>query len=201
MIYILIILFLIYTAIVCFWPEVTILDNALISEIQERLGNFSLSIPLMFDFKIYILSIILPIITGLIYFIRKYLIIDAIILTSVPITAYILNTLIKITIQRARPPLELQLAINPSSSSYVSRHTFIIASLWIIVIYYVFKYCKNKFIKFVALIFGMFLIFAEGFSRIWLGVHNPTDVLGSYILASILAFSYIRLIKLIGGKI
>lgn len=197
----LIILFLIYTAIICFCPVVTQCDRSIIVVIQDYLKDVPLWIPMLLDTQLYATCIVVPLIIGFIFFFKELLIIDLILFSSAPLVAYILNSIIKIIIQRPRPPLELQIAVHPNNFSFVSSHTFITCSLWGLVIYYLIKYCSNKFIKYVGISFSILWMAFVGFSRIWLGVHNPTDVLGGYFLAIILLIIYIKTIKIIGGKI
>ena len=197
----LIILFLIYSAIICFCPVVTQWDRDIIMAIQDLLKNVPLWIPMLLDTQIYALGIIIPLIIGFIFFYKRLLIIDLFLFSSAPLVAYILNSIIKIAVQRPRPPLELQIAIHPSSFSFVSSHTFISCSLWGLVIFYLIKYCSNKYIKYSGICFSVLWMFFVGFSRVWLGVHNPTDVLGGYFLALILLIIYIKTIRIIGGKI
>ena len=59
---------------------------------------------------------------------------------------------------------------------------------------------KNKILKITGIVFSVLWIILLGFSRIWLGVHNPTDVVGAYLLGSVLLILYIKLIKILGGK-
>lgn len=197
----LIILFLIYTIIVRYCPVVTQWDENVIVFLQENLKNVPLTLPTLFDSKLYSMSIIVPLIIGVILFFRKMLIIDVILFCSAPLNAYILNSVIKNIVQRPRPPIELQIAVQPHSFySYVSNHTFITASLWGLIIFYIIKYCQNNILKYALVIFSILWILLAGFSRIWLGVHNPTDVLGGYFLAGILLYGYINAINIIGGK-
>lgn len=197
----LIILFLIYSAIICFCPVVTQWDRNIIMAIQDLLKNVPLWIPMLLDTQIYASCIIIPLIIGFIFFYKRLLIIDLFLFSSAPLVAYILNSIIKIAVQRPRPPLELQIAVHPSSFSFVSSHTFISCSLWGLVIFYLIKYCSNKYIKYSGICFSVLWMFFVGFSRVWLGVHNPTDVLGGYFLALILLIIYIKTIRIIGGKI
>ena len=136
----------------------------------------------------------------LIFFIRKYLLIDVVLFATAPLATYILNSIIKIIIHRPRPPIELQPAVHPYTYSFVSSHTFITSVVWGLSIYYSAKYLKNKLLKISCITLGLIWMFFVGFSRVWLGVHNPTDVLGGYFLAAIVLTFYIGLIKLIGGK-
>lgn len=128
------------------------------------------------------------------------LLIDIVLFCSAPLVAYILNSILKLIIHRPRPDIDLQIAVHPHSFSYVSNHTFITCSLWGLVIYYLVKYCSNKYIKYAGVTLSLLWMFFVGISRIWLGVHNPTDVIGGYLLAGILLYVYINMIKLIGGK-
>lgn len=196
-----IILFLIYTAIICFCPIVTQWDRNIIATIQNLLTDIPLWIPMLLDSYLYTLCLFIPLVIGFIFFFKKMLIIDIVLFSSIPLVAYIANSIIKLIIQRPRPPYELQIAVHPSSFSFVSNHTFITCSLWGLVIYYLIKYCTNKYIKYIGIIFAVLWMIFVGLSRIWLGVHNPTDVFGGYFLAAILLIIYMKMIKLIGGKI
>ena len=193
-------LFLIYTAIVCFCPVVTQWDKNVIINIQSWLKGLPLWIPMLPDCSLYSILIIIPLIVGFILFFKRMLLIDIVLFCSAPLVAYILNSILKLIIHRPRPDIDLQIAVHPHSFSYVSNHTFITCSLWGLVIYYLVKYCSNKYIKYAGVTLSLLWMFFVGISRIWLGVHNPTDVIGGYLLAGILLYVYINMIKLIGGK-
>ena len=196
----LIILFIVYAIIVNTCPAVTHWDRSVIVVLQKYLKDVPLWIPSLMDTELYASLIVIPIIVGGVYFFRKYLLIDLVLFASAPLVAYIFNHIFKMIIQRPRPPLELQIAVQPGNYSFVSSHTFITCSLWGLVIYYLIKYCHNKLLKYSGISIGILWMAFVGFSRVWLGVHNPTDVIGGYLLAIILVLIYIRLIKLIGGK-
>lgn len=196
----LIILFIIYAIVVNTCPVVTQWDRSVIIALQDSLKGLPLWIPSLMDTEIYASLIVIPIIVGAVYFFKKYLLIDLVLFSSAPLVAYIFNHIFKMIVHRPRPPLELQIVVQPGNYSFVSSHTFITCSLWGLVIYYLLKYCKNKILKYTGITIGILWMGFVGFSRIWLGVHNPTDVLGGYFLAVILLLIYINLIKLIGGK-
>jgi undecaprenyl-diphosphatase len=196
----LIILFIIYAIVVNTCPVVTQWDRSVIIALQDSLKGLPLWIPSLMDTEIYASLIVIPIIVGAVYFFKKYLLIDLVLFSSAPLVAYIFNHIFKMIVHRPRPPLELQIVVQPGNYSFVSSHTFITCSLWGLVIYYLLKYCKNKILKYAGITIGILWMGFVGFSRIWLGVHNPTDVLGGYFLAVILLLIYINLIKLIGGK-
>ena len=61
--------------------------------------------------------------------------------------------------------------------------------------WYINKFCKYKKLKISLILIGISWIIFVGFSRIWLGVHNPTDVLGAYVLGSFLLYLYITFLK------
>ena len=196
-----IILFLIYTAVICFCPVVTQWDRNVIAAVQDYLKDLPVWIPMLLDSKLYATFIVLPLLIGFVYFFKNLLLWDIIIFSSSPLIAYIMNSVLKIIVQRPRPPIDLQIAVHPDSFSFVSNHTFITCSLWGLVIYYLIKYCSNKFLKYTGICFGILWMAFVGFSRIWIGVHNPTDVFGGYFLAIILLMIYIKIIRTIGGKI
>ena len=196
----LLIIFCIYALIVCFSSAVTNIDIQIISDLQLKFRNLPAIIPVIMDSKLYALLIILPLISGFLYFFEKYLLIDLVLFTSSPLIAYIINIVIKNIFQRPRPPIELQLVIHPSSYSFVSSHTLVSTTLWGLAVFYINLYCKNTVLKICMITLSILWIISIGLSRILLGVHNPTDVLGGYFLGIILVYIYSKLIKLIGGK-
>ena len=190
---ILILAFIIYTIIIKVCPFVTIWDKSIIIALQCKLKDLPLYIPLLPDCKLYSFMIALPLIVGVIYFLIKKEWMKACYICSIPLVTFLLNCIIKPIIQRPRPPFEIQQVIHPHSFSYVSSHSLVTVTLYGMIIYYFYKYCPNKSVKYSAITISVIWILFVGLSRIWLGVHYPTDVLGAYILGFILLQIYSKI--------
>ena len=197
-------LFAIFTALtfaVKFCLPLTNIDITIETFIQNHLSFIPLKYPVFADKTGYSIMIFSGLIISCIYFAKKREWLQITLVLSLPITAYLLNGIIKDIIQRQRPPLDLQISwIHPTSFSYISRHTFITFCLFGIIIYYLNTRCKNNFIKYTGITISILWILFTGLSRIWIGVHYPSDVLGACILGSLVLILYIELAKLIKGK-
>ncbi len=96
------------------------------------------------------------------------------------IVSSILNVLLKNFFARERPNI-LRL-INETSYSFPSGHAMINAALYFMLILLLFKYVKNKGVKYGLSALCLMLIVAIGYSRIYLGVHYAGDVLGGWFM-------------------
>lgn len=186
-------IFIIFSIIVKSCPIINLWDKTFILHLQGVLKNLPLWIPLLPDCKLYSIMIALPLIVESIWFFKKKEYKSIIFLCSIPLLTFLLNCIIKPLVHRPRPPFEMQLAIHPQSFSYVSSHSLVTLCLWGMVIYFISKYCKNKALKVLGIMISILWILFVGISRIWLGVHNPTDVIGAYLLGVFLLSIYTKL--------
>lgn len=102
------------------------------------------------------------------------------ILSNVAIVT-VLNQLIKRILQRPRPT-EYRI-IEETGYSFPSGHSMISMAFYGYLIYLIYKYVKNKYIKWISIILLSLLICLIGISRIYLGVHYTSDVLGGFLIS------------------
>lgn len=114
------------------------------------------------------------------------------IISVVLIISTIFNNLIKIIICRERPNV-LKLVIE-DTYSYPSGHTMASVSMYGILMYLVFKSNMNKKLKIGLLIVLGILPILVGISRIYLGAHFGTDIIGGFLLSIILLLIEINII-------
>ena len=102
------------------------------------------------------------------------------ILSNVAIVT-VLNQLIKRILQRPRPT-EYRI-IEETGYSFPSGHSMISMAFYGYFIYLIYKYVKNKYVKWISIILLSLLICLIGISRIYLGVHYTSDVLGGFLIS------------------
>ena len=101
------------------------------------------------------------------------------ILTNLAIIT-ILNQLLKRILQRPRPT-EYRI-IEESGYSFPSGHSMISMAFYGYLIYLIYKYVENKNVKWILISLLSILICLIGISRIYLGVHYTSDVLGGFLI-------------------
>ena len=103
----------------------------------------------------------------------------SIILNLIVITG--LNQILKYILQRPRPT-EYRL-IEETGFSFPSGHSMVSMAFYGYLIYLIYKYVKNKYLKWISIVLLSTLICSIGISRIYLGVHYTSDVLGGFLIS------------------
>ncbi len=105
----------------------------------------------------------------------------------------ILNFTLKNIIQRPRPD-EYRI-INENGYSFPSGHSMVSMAFYGFLIYLIYKNVKNKYIKTISILLLFTLIILIGVSRIYLGVHYASDVIGGFLLAISYLVLYVGILK------
>lgn len=112
-------------------------------------------------------------------------------LTSVIVA--ILNVLLKILIQRPRPPADIVDVLRDLSTfSFPSGHVMFYTAFYGFLLYLSFSLLRRLWLRMTLIIIFGGLVLLVGPSRIYLGVHWPSDVLGAYILGGLSLFAAIQ---------
>ena len=104
-----------------------------------------------------------------------------------------LNQLLKNILQRPRPT-EYRI-IEETGYSFPSGHSMISLAFYGYLIYLIYKYVKNKYVKWTSMVLLSILICSIGISRIYLGVHYTSDVLGGFLISISYLVMYISAVN------
>lgn len=109
----------------------------------------------------------------------------------------VINFLLKIFFQRPRPDFSL---IHENSYSFPSGHAMNGFILYITFSYFIFRESNSLKLKILTAVLSVIIILCIGISRIYLGVHYPSDVIAGYFagfiwLTSVIIFEKIIIFK------
>lgn len=108
------------------------------------------------------------------------------------VLVFLLNRILKLLIARPRPDV-LRLVLE-DGYSFPSGHSMVSMGFYGFLIYLIYINIRSKKIKYPLIIFLSLLILFIGISRIYLGVHYATDVIGGFIIAVIYLIIFIKFI-------
>lgn len=115
---------------------------------------------------------------------------------SIPINlacSFLINVMVKYMVRRERP-VGIRI-IEEGGFSFPSGHSTVSMAFYGYLIYLIFKNVKSRILK-ISLITGLsILIILIGLSRIYLGVHFISDVIGGYMLALLYLTVYTAILK------
>lgn len=110
----------------------------------------------------------------------------------------VINQAIKHIVRRPRPNV-LRL-VEEDGYSFPSGHSMVSMAFYGIIIYLVYKNVTNKYLKWTLITLLSLLILSIGFSRIYVGVHYFTDVVGGFLLGLAYLIIYINIYNKKVGK-
>lgn len=120
------------------------------------------------------------------YYISKLLLIST-------LGTYTMNYLLKQIFQRTRP-LEYFL-VEQGGLSFPSGHAMVTMTLYSTIAFLLAKKVQDKRKKTLIHIIGFVMICLMGISRVYLGVHWPTDIIGGYLTGYIFYYLTVTIIK------
>lgn len=114
---------------------------------------------------------------------------DFFFLGTVMVATAILNTTLKYTIARIRP--EDFMMIELTTYSFPSGHSMGALSLYGALTFLFWERLRSTKTRVIMLSVAVAMIVSMGFSRVYLGVHYATDIMGGFLMSgAILAFTY-----------
>lgn len=137
-------------------------------------------------------AIFLSIATVMLFLFIKNKKIGLLIISNIVIIT-ILNQLLKRILQRPRPT-EFRI-VEETGYSFPSGHSMVSMAFYGYLIYLIYRYIKNKYVKWTLITILSILICLIGISRIYLGVHYTSDVLGGFLISISYLVIYISSIK------
>lgn len=156
------------------------ITELIISFRSPALTNYFTIVTLVGDLYGYIVVVILSAFVSFVIF-KKWKYMAQI--TFVLALSALSNVVLKRFINRARPDLEHLVTVE--SLSYPSGHAMAAMAFYGFLIYLFYKFRMHKLVKYTVILVLTILIISIGISRIYLGVHFPSDIAGGFIAGAI----------------
>ncbi|BBI32416.1 phosphatase PAP2 family protein [Cohnella abietis] len=107
---------------------------------------------------------------------------ELIFFVGVVVGSALLNTGLKLIFQRARPTLHR--IVEANGFSFPSGHSMAAFSLYGVLCFLLWKHMRSAFARVVLIIAGCLITVTIGISRIYVGVHYPSDVIGGFLASA-----------------
>lgn len=167
------------------------IDSALIS-LMEKLRNDGLTsvikIVTFLGDKYFMLVLVL-LISGFLYM-NKHKFYSLIMCVNL-FNIVVLNKGIKYIVRRERPA---NMLIEKDGFSFPSGHSMLSIGIYGLLMYLIYKSKLSKKVKTISMVGLSILIVVIGFTRMYLGVHYPSDVIAGYLLTAAYLIVFISII-------
>lgn len=154
-------------------------DNSIINAVQSlespRLTSLAKGLSLVGSSR---LAIGISLVTmALLFFVLKHRM-ELVLFLWVAIGSHLLNTMMKLWFHRERP--NIHRLIEEAGYSFPSGHSMAAFSMYGAIAYLLWRHLRKRSGRVLLIIFTIFMTGGIGWSRIYLGVHYPSDVIGGY---------------------
>ncbi|MFI8495832.1 phosphatase PAP2 family protein [Peribacillus butanolivorans] len=155
-------------------------DRAVISFVQGLESPFLTTIMKVFTFigsssSIIILSLL---VLFYLYKVLKHRL-ELVLFSAVVVGSPLLNLILKLFFQRARPDLHRLIEIG--GYSFPSGHAMNAFTLYGILTFLLWRHISTMWGRTLLILFSVMMILTIGISRVYLGVHYPSDIIGGYL--------------------
>ncbi|MGW6379673.1 phosphatase PAP2 family protein [Peribacillus butanolivorans] len=155
-------------------------DRTVISFVQGLESPFLTTIMKGFTFIGSSISIIILFLLVLFYLYKvlKHRL-ELVLFSAVMVGSPLLNLILKLFFQRARPDLHRLIEIG--GYSFPSGHAMNAFTLYGILTFLLWRHISTMWGRTLLILFSVMMILTIGISRIYLGVHYPSDIIGGYL--------------------
>lgn len=189
-----VLVFAVLTVLVLYMPGLREIDIEVLKSIRRFLGQFPHYIPVFFSNYGGVGNFWWPQIAAASVLVSHQKYLKAFMLIFFTQGTYIfVDSFLKNIICRERPSAYI-------GYSFPSGHTTITMCFYGIIIYLILKYTRSSFWRIALSLFFGFMIFMVALSRLWLGVHFPTDVIAGLFLGFVFVNLYIILDKFFSAR-
>jgi undecaprenyl-diphosphatase len=129
----------------------------------------------------FIIILTIPIFLFLFYVLKHRL--EILVFLSVVYITPILNRLLKLYFHRERPDFHRLIEIG--GYSFPSGHAMNAFSFYSILAFLLWRHVPSRLGRFIVIIFSTMMILAIGSSRVYLGVHYPSDIIGGFLASGL----------------
>lgn len=163
--------------------EITLFDSNIIQTVHDMHSPFLTQVMKIITFLGGEIFMSFAVIATILLLIRKHKK-DALVFGFLLVFGLILNLLLKGVFQRARP--DLFALVTETTYSFPSGHSMNATVFFLSLTYFIFRNTRNKKLGIALSIFSGIMVLLIGFSRVYLGVHFPSDVIGGFAAGTLL---------------